>query len=162
AVALAGHFGFPIRQQLDIASQHDLDRAIHSAVALRQCGFGLFGDFSDSLTPGFSSGILESRVGDVIPRKLCYHSHCSIPLSEGLTVGHVILVCRPWVTCPCCFYALSSRLALALLGSSPCSLLSCLPASGFLGAGWVADVCISYDVESIRRCIHTSQGENTI
>src|SRR5262249_6479848 len=50
-VALAGYLRRAILPQVDIASQHDLDGAVHTPTALGQLGPGLVGNLSDCLTP---------------------------------------------------------------------------------------------------------------
>src|SRR6516225_799720 len=73
AVALAGHLRGTIRQQLDIAGEHQRNRLIHTAVALWQLGLRLLGDRCHSFTPG--SPCTEVRRRNLFPRELfyCYH-----------------------------------------------------------------------------------------
>src|SRR5262249_30051273 len=51
AVALAGHFGLALRQQLDVASQHNLYGFLHPAIALWQGRLGFLSHLSHRLTP---------------------------------------------------------------------------------------------------------------
>src|SRR5712692_3348329 len=76
AVALARYLGLAIGQELDIASQDDLDSRVHTAVALGQCGLGLLSNLCDSLPPGLPRGILDVQRGHLFPGELfsCYHS----------------------------------------------------------------------------------------
>src|SRR2546422_68792 len=73
---LAGDFRLPVFQQLDIASQDDLDSRVNPTVALGQCGLGLLSDLCDSRPPGLPSGILDVQRGHLFPGELfsCYHS----------------------------------------------------------------------------------------
>src|SRR5262245_47347304 len=71
-----------------------------TAVALGQLLVRLRGVRCDRLTPGLASRMVEVRRSDVIPGKLCYDSHCSIPLTEGLTSGRVTLAAKLGVTRP--------------------------------------------------------------
>src|SRR5215472_6902929 len=97
AVALAGHLRGAIRQQLDIASKHQRNRLVHTAVALWQLGFGLLSDRCHCLTPGLVSAVVPVvRKGVAFPVVRCYDRHCSIPLAEGLTSGRVTRAWRLW------------------------------------------------------------------
>jgi hypothetical protein len=75
AVTLAGDLGGAIGQKLYIARQHNLDRAIHPAIALRQLGLGFGSNLGYSCTPSGSGRITEVRSRNFFPRQLmnCYH-----------------------------------------------------------------------------------------
>src|SRR5262245_42399578 len=77
AMALAGNLCRAIRQQLHIARQHDLDRALDASTALWQLRPGLVGNVSHSRTPGLPGGLLETRRTCLFPRNLFYCYHCS-------------------------------------------------------------------------------------
>ena len=62
----------------------------HTAVALWQLGLGLVGDRCYSFPPCLASAVVPVvREGVAFPVVRCYDSHCSIPLTEGLTGGRV-------------------------------------------------------------------------
>ena len=80
--------GGAIRQQLDIASEHERNRLVDPAVALWQLGLRLLGDRCHSLTPGLPSARCSPVVGPGVafPVVLCYDCHRSIPRAERVGV----------------------------------------------------------------------------
>src|SRR5262245_41850181 len=68
-VALTRHLRRAIGQEVHIASQDNLGRALYTAIALRQPGLGLLGNLGYRLMPGCARGILWQRfaVQHVIP-----------------------------------------------------------------------------------------------
>src|SRR5262245_6295752 len=69
-VALASDVSLAIVQQLHIAREDDLHRAIDSAVALRQGLFRLGSDLIDGVTPGATHGMFEVWRRCLFPRDL--------------------------------------------------------------------------------------------
>src|SRR6266852_5139770 len=119
AVAPAGDLRLAIGEQLDIARQHHLDRAVHPAMALREGLLGLDGDLRHGRPPGLPGARLEPRSTCLFPRDLfeCYHdtdlhSHWTVVV---LAVGESLAPQRPL-----CLNMTLLCVALALArGSSP-------------------------------------------
>src|SRR5574341_1365286 len=73
AIALTRHLGGAIGQELDIAREDQLDRALDAAVALRELLVGFGGDLRHSIA--IRSPCAEVRSRDLFPGELfyCYH-----------------------------------------------------------------------------------------
>ena len=70
AVALAGHPGGAILQQLHVAGEHHLDGSVNAAVALGEHLFGFDHNVGDRLPEGVAPGrIGEVPTGHVVPGK---------------------------------------------------------------------------------------------
>jgi hypothetical protein len=68
--------------------QNDLARSLYASIdGCWEFFTGMDCDDFNGFSEGFTGRIAEICRGDVIPGKLCYDSHCSIPRIEGLTVG---------------------------------------------------------------------------
>jgi hypothetical protein len=89
AVALAGYLGGAIRQQLNIAVEHQPDSTVNPASRLQQLGSRLVGNLCDCFTSGCAGwGLREGlAIQDVVPGDFCSNRHGSIPLAEGWGAG---------------------------------------------------------------------------
>src|SRR5438445_12165455 len=103
AIGLTGYPAFPV-YDFHMPVQHQSNGFVDpGSIVWKHC-FCLVRDVKNGSTEGNPSrGFSVLREGVAFPVVGCYHCHCSIPRTEGLTGWRVILVWRLGVTRHFCF-----------------------------------------------------------